>query len=33
MDATEPPFSANYRMYSYIADELPELVAPSSLPT
>jgi S-formylglutathione hydrolase len=27
VDATEAPFSANYRMYSYVADELPALVA------
>jgi S-formylglutathione hydrolase len=27
VDATEPPFAANYRMYSYVVDELPELVA------
>jgi S-formylglutathione hydrolase len=27
VDATKMPFAANYRMYSYIADELPELVA------
>jgi S-formylglutathione hydrolase len=26
VDATEPPFAANYRMYSYIRDELPSLV-------
>jgi S-formylglutathione hydrolase len=26
VDATEPPFAANYRMYSYISDELPSLV-------
>jgi S-formylglutathione hydrolase len=27
VDATEAPFAANYRMYSYIVDELPELIA------
>ncbi|MBX4951383.1 S-formylglutathione hydrolase [Rhizobium binae] len=27
VDATEPPFSTNYRMYSYTADELPRLLA------
>jgi S-formylglutathione hydrolase len=27
VDATEQPFAANYRMYSYVADELPDLVA------
>ena len=27
VDATEAPWSANYRMYSYIAEELPALVA------
>jgi S-formylglutathione hydrolase len=27
VDATEEPFAANYRMYSYIAAELPDLVA------
>jgi len=27
VDATEAPWSANYRMYSYVARELPELVA------
>lgn len=27
VDATEPPFSTNYRMYSYIVDELPRLVS------
>ncbi|RWE35165.1 S-formylglutathione hydrolase [Mesorhizobium sp.] len=27
VDATEPPFSTNYRMYSYIVDELTRLVA------
>ena len=26
VDATEPPWSAGYRMYSYVARELPELV-------
>ena len=27
VDATERPFSENYRMWSYVTDELPELVA------
>ena len=27
VDATEAPFATNYRMYSYITDELPQLVA------
>ncbi len=27
VDATEPPWSANYRMWSYVTDELPALVA------
>src|SRR5688500_18523062 len=27
VDATRPPFDRHYRMYSYIVDELPELVA------
>jgi S-formylglutathione hydrolase len=27
LDATEEPFAANYRMYSYLTDELPELIA------
>jgi S-formylglutathione hydrolase len=27
VDATEAPFSQHYRMYSYIAEELPEVVA------
>lgn len=27
VDATEAPWSANYRMYSYIAEELPALIA------
>jgi S-formylglutathione hydrolase len=27
VDATEPPFAAHYRMYSYLTDELPELIA------
>jgi S-formylglutathione hydrolase len=27
VDATEEPFAANYRMYSYVVDELPELIA------
>ena len=27
VDATEPPFAANYRMYSYVTEELPAIVA------
>jgi len=27
VDATQPPFDANYRMYSYVAEELPALIA------
>ncbi len=27
VDATEAPFAANYRMYSYVTEELPKLVA------
>ena len=27
VDATQPPWSTNYRMYSYVTRELPELVA------
>ncbi|MGO7172196.1 S-formylglutathione hydrolase, partial [Rhizobium leguminosarum] len=27
VDATEPPFAQNYRMYSYVVDELPKLIA------
>ncbi|WP_048646633.1 S-formylglutathione hydrolase [Nitratireductor soli] len=27
IDATQAPFSRNYRMYSYIAEELPQLIA------
>jgi S-formylglutathione hydrolase len=26
VDATQPPFTKNYNMYSYIVDELPELI-------
>jgi S-formylglutathione hydrolase len=29
LDATEEPYAANYRMYSYLTDELPELIAQS----
>jgi S-formylglutathione hydrolase len=29
VDATQPPWSSGYRMYSYVAKELPELVASS----
>jgi S-formylglutathione hydrolase len=27
VDATQPPWAANYRMWSYVTDELPKLVA------
>jgi S-formylglutathione hydrolase len=27
VDATQPPFDRNYRMYSYVVDELPQVVA------
>jgi S-formylglutathione hydrolase len=27
VDATEPPFAANYRMWSYVTEELPAIVA------
>ena len=27
VDATEPPFARNYRMWSYVTDELPKLIA------
>jgi len=27
VDATEPPFDANFRMYSYVTEELPDLIA------
>jgi S-formylglutathione hydrolase len=27
LDATEEPYAANYRMYSYLTDELPELIS------
>ena len=27
LDATQEPFAAHYRMYSYLTDELPELIA------
>jgi S-formylglutathione hydrolase len=27
VDATQPPWSAHYRMYSYVVDELPALIA------
>jgi S-formylglutathione hydrolase len=27
VDATQPPFSRNYRMWSYVTEELPELIA------
>ncbi len=27
VDATEPPWAAHYRMYSYVVDELPALIA------
>ena len=29
LDAVEQPYAANYRMYSYLTDELPELIAAS----
>jgi S-formylglutathione hydrolase len=29
VDATEAPYAANYRMYSYVARELPDLIAAS----
>jgi S-formylglutathione hydrolase len=29
VDATQEPYAANYRMYSYLTDELPELIAQS----
>ena len=32
VDATEDPWSRNYRMYSYVTDELPELIA-ANFPT
>ena len=35
VDATETPFAANYRMYSYVVDELPRLIAanfPADMP-
>ena len=33
VDATEAPWSAHYRMYSYVTRELPELVGVSLRPT
>ncbi len=27
LDATQPPWAANYRMYSYVVDELPAIIA------
>jgi S-formylglutathione hydrolase len=27
LDATQPPFDRNYRMYSYVAQELPQMIA------
>src|SRR3954447_26278554 len=27
VDATQPPFARNYRMWSYVSEELPELIA------
>src|SRR5215207_4846506 len=27
LDATQPPWAAHYRMYSYVVDELPAIVA------
>lgn len=32
VNATEPPWSANYRMYDYVVDELPRVLAASNLP-
>ena len=32
VNATEPPWSANYRMYDYVVDELPRILAASDLP-
>ena len=32
VNATEPPWSANYRMYDYVVDELPRVLAASDLP-
>ncbi len=32
VDATQKPWSANYRMYSYIVDELPQCLIDSKLP-
>jgi S-formylglutathione hydrolase len=29
VDATEPPFAANYRMWTYVTEELPELLGAS----
>ncbi len=31
VDATEPPFAGNYRMYSYITRELPQVIAANFL--
>ncbi len=32
VNATEPPWAANYRMYDYVVDELPCVLAASDLP-
>ncbi len=32
VNATEPPWSASYRMYDYVVDELPRVLAASNLP-
>ncbi len=32
VNATRPPWSANYRMYDYVVDELPRVLAASDLP-
>lgn len=32
VNATQPPWSANYRMYEYVVDELPRVLAASNLP-
>ena len=32
VNATQPPWSANYHMYDYVVDELPRVLAASNLP-
>ena len=32
VNATEPPWSVNYRMYDYVVDELPRVLAAGNLP-